>query len=65
MRYAAMLYLLVLTGCSSQAILINDKGEKRYCYKESTASIGSGAAATREFNRCLNDAGTAGFKRSE
>lgn len=63
MRYLIALACFSLAGCSSQAILVNDKGEKRYCYKESSGSIGSGAAATREYNRCLNDAGTAGFRK--
>lgn len=56
----------LLLGCASQsATLVNDRGEKRYCYREGSGGIGSGAAATREYNRCLNDAGAAGFRRAD
>lgn len=63
MRYLIALACFSLSGCSTEAALVNEKGEKRFCYKESSGAIGSGAAATREFNRCLNDAGTAGFRK--
>lgn len=61
--YAAT--LLAVAGCASQsATLVNDKGEKRYCYKSASGTI-SNIGATREFNKCLNDAGSAGFKKQD
>lgn len=57
------LILLMLSGCiHEEALLVNDRGEKRYCYADHNASLTSVGAVT-EFNRCLNDAGTAGFRR--
>lgn len=44
--------------------MVNDKGEKRYCYKSASGAF-SNIGATREFNRCLNAAGEAGFKRQD
>ena len=53
---------LLASGCAAQsAMLVNDKGEKRYCYKSATGAM-SNIGAQREFNRCLNEAGAAGFK---
>lgn len=61
MRY---LFVLLLAGCAAQsATLTNDKGEHRYCYKSGTTGSFSNIGATREFNKCLNDAGAAGFKK--
>jgi hypothetical protein len=54
--------LAVTAGCAAQsATLINDKGERRYCYKSATGAM-SNIGAQREFNKCLNEAGSAGFK---
>lgn len=54
-----------LAGCVGQsATLVNDKGEKRYCYKSASGAF-SNIGATREFNKCLNEAGAAGFKRED
>lgn len=60
----AYLAVLLLAGCATSARLTNDKGEHRYCYKSATGAL-SNVPATREFNKCLNDAGAAGFKRDE
>ncbi len=65
MKTIAPMLLLVIAGCATlpdSATLINDKGEKRYCYKSQGGMI-SNAGAVREFNKCLNEAGAAGFKR--
>jgi predicted NAD/FAD-dependent oxidoreductase len=62
---ALAILALSVAGCSAKtATLTNDKGESRYCYQESSGAI-SRVVATREFNKCLNDAGAAGFKRQE
>jgi hypothetical protein len=43
-------------------VLVNDRGEKRYCYEDHNTSLSS-IGAVAEFNKCLNEAGTAGFRR--
>jgi hypothetical protein len=67
MRYLLPLLVLLalVAGCATlpdSATLVNDKGEKRYCYKVQGGMI-SNSGAVREFNKCLNEAGSAGFKR--
>lgn len=62
MKRILLLSLIVLTGCAAQsAVLTNDKGEHRYCYKSATGAM-SNIPAQAEFNKCLNEAGAAGFK---
>lgn len=63
MKLIAIAALLVLSGCASrEVILTNDKGEHRYCYLEHRGSYDS-IPASDQFNRCLNEAGTAGFRK--
>lgn len=52
----------LVVGCaiSEEAVLKNDKGETRYCYK---GGGGHPSVAAQQFNECLNAAGTAGFRR--
>lgn len=65
MKLILLVALLALGGCASQsATLTNAKGEHRYCYKSATGAM-SNIGATREFNKCLNEAGAAGFKKDE
>ena len=45
--------------CARRAL--NDKGEHRYCYKSTTGPL-SNIGAMQEYNKCLNEAGAAGFK---
>lgn len=58
--------LLVLTGLlvgcaiSEEAVLKNDKGEIRYCYK---SGGGHPVIANQQFTDCLNTAGNAGFRK--
>lgn len=55
--------LFLLYGCASQETLLrNSAGEERYCYLVHNSSMISAGAYT-EYNRCLNDAGTAGYRR--
>ena len=62
MKFCIVLLAVILSGCAAQnASLVNDKGEHRYCYKSATGAM-SNIAAEREYNKCLNDAGSAGFK---
>lgn len=54
----------LLAGCvHNEAVLVNDRGEKRFCYEDHNTSLTS-LGAVAEFNKCLNDAGTAGFRRT-
>ena len=55
----------LLAGCSTtvtESKLKNDKGEIRYCYLSNDHTLVS-MGAMSEYNRCLNDAGTAGFRK--
>ena len=55
----------LLAGCATtvtEAKLKNDKGETRYCYLSNDHTLVS-MGAMSEYNRCLNDAGTAGFRK--
>jgi hypothetical protein len=63
--HLAALLAVTLAGCANEAVtLTNDKGEHRYCYMMAQGAF-SRIAATSEFNKCLNDAGAAGFKKEE
>jgi hypothetical protein len=53
----------MLAGCANtETMLRNDAGEIRYCYNVHQGGI-ERAAATDQYNRCLNDAGALGFRR--
>jgi hypothetical protein len=54
----ALFLLLLISGCG-EAMLVNDRGEKRYCYR-----TGINVMERYEFSRCVNELGTAGFKRA-
>jgi len=59
------LLAVIVAGCANEEVkLTNDKGEHRYCYRVYQGAI-SRITATAKFNECLNEAGTAGFKREE
>jgi len=66
MHYLITIVLLgLLAGCSTthtQSTLKNDKGEVRYCYLANDHTLVS-MGAMSEYNKCLNEAGAAGFKR--
>lgn len=62
MLYAA---LLLLTACANnETIMRNDAGQVRYCYEKHNGTIAA-IGAVQEYNRCLNEAGAAGFRRVE
>jgi len=56
--------LLLVSACASktEAILKNEKGETKYCYLTNDHTLVSVGAVT-EFNRCMNEAGAAGFRQ--
>lgn len=58
-----LLGLIVVSGCANkETILRNAAGETRYCYLVHDSTLAK-IAATDQYTKCLNDAGTAGFKR--
>ena len=56
---------VLLAGCVTtvtEAKLKNDKGDIRYCYLSNDHTLVS-IGAVSEYNKCLNDAGAAGFRK--
>lgn len=62
--YALLAAATVGACAADQATLVNDKGEKRYCYKDSGGAF-SNIGRSRDFQKCMNDAGAEGFKRAD
>jgi len=61
----SLLALVALAGCANQeTVLRNAAGEERYCYLVHDSTLAK-IAAVGEYNKCLNDAGAAGFRRVE
>ena len=54
-----------LTACTTitETALVNDAGQKRFCYLTNDHTLIS-VGAVAEYNRCLNDAGAAGFRKT-
>ena len=54
----------LLTGCATnvETTLKNDAGQIRYCYLSHDSTLAR-VTATAEYNKCLNEAGTAGYKK--
>jgi len=60
---SAGLIVALLAGCAAEsATFVNDRGERRTCYKSSGGGQTS-ADRTRDFDRCINAAWLDGFKR--
>lgn len=54
---------VLIAGCASDSVtLANDRGERRTCYRAMGGGLTSDARAG-DFQRCLTEAGMAGFKR--
>ncbi len=55
---------IVLAGCATnvETVLKNDAGQTKYCYLSHDSTLAR-ISATAEYNKCLNDAGAAGFKK--
>ena len=63
-RVLAVVLPLVVGACANtEAALRNEKGEMRYCYLVHQGGS-ERAAAFDSFSKCLNDAGAAGFRRT-
>jgi hypothetical protein len=64
MKKSIALAVLALCGCATneQTVLKNQAGETRYCYLVHDSTLAR-ITAVGEYNKCLNEAGSAGFKR--
>lgn len=61
--WLAVIASACLGGCSNKEVaMVNDRGERRYCYEVHQGSLDRVPAAD-QFNKCLNDAGSAGFRK--
>jgi hypothetical protein len=56
--------LSTLAACATnvETVLRNDAGQTRYCYLSHDSTLAR-VTATAEYNKCLNEAGTAGYKK--
>lgn len=58
-----LLAITLIAGCANtETMLRNDKGEVRYCYLVHDSTLAR-VPAVAEYNRCLNEAGSAGFRK--
>lgn len=61
-----ILFVIVISvaGCATniETVLRNDSGQQRYCYLSHDSTLAR-ITATAEYNKCLNEAGAAGFKK--
>lgn len=55
-------YLLTACATNVETALKNDAGQIRYCYLSHDSTLAR-VTATAEYNKCLNEAGTAGYKK--
>lgn len=55
-------YLLIACATNVETALKNDAGQIRYCYLSHDSTLAR-VTATAEYNKCLNEAGTAGYKK--
>ena len=63
-KFILLLAGITLSGCTThtETILKNDKGNTRYCYLTNDHTLIS-MGAMNEYNRCLNEAGTLGYRK--
>lgn len=62
MKSLLLVVVAALVGCSSQStVLVNAKGEERYCESSGYGLIGMQISTSRYAN-CVNEAGKDGFK---
>ena len=55
-------YLLTACATNVETALKNEAGQIRYCYLSHDSTLAR-VTATAEYNKCLNEAGTAGYKK--
>jgi hypothetical protein len=60
------LTVMVLSGCmtTKETKLVNASGEAKYCYLASDTTLLS-VQAHGEYAKCLNDAGMAGYRKTQ
>lgn len=63
-RFGICIGLAMLTACATktEAVLKNAAGDARYCYLVNDHTLTS-IGAVAEYNRCLNEAGSAGYRQ--
>jgi hypothetical protein len=61
---ALFVFALTLTACATnvETVLRNDAGQTRYCYLSHDSTLAR-VSATAEYTRCLNEAGSSGYKK--
>lgn len=62
--FSALVVTVNLAACATnvETTLRNDAGQTRYCYLSHDSTLAR-VTATAEYNKCLNEAGTAGYKK--
>ena len=62
--FASVAVLSTLAACATnvETVLKNEAGQVRYCYLSHDSTLAR-VSATAEYNKCLNDAGTSGYKK--
>jgi hypothetical protein len=63
-RLGLVLAAAVCASCATktETVLKNPNGDVRYCYLVNDHTLTSAGAVT-EYNRCLNEAGAAGYRQ--
>lgn len=61
---ALVAVVLSLAACATnvETVLKNEAGQVRYCYLSHDSTLAR-VSAMAEYNKCLNDAGTSGYKK--
>lgn len=62
--FALLAVSSILAACATniETVLRNDAGQTRYCYLSHDSTLAR-VTATAEYNKCLNEAGSAGYKK--
>jgi uncharacterized protein YcfL len=55
-------FILISCTTHTETLLKNEKGDTRYCYLTNDHTLVS-VGAVSEYNRCMNEAGAAGYKK--
>jgi hypothetical protein len=62
--FVLLVSVVFMVGCATniETTLRNDAGQIRYCYLSHDSTLAR-VTATAEYNKCLNEAGAAGYKK--
>lgn len=62
--FSLFVVVMSLVACATnvETVLRNDAGQVRYCYLSHDSTLAR-VSAMGEYNKCLNEAGTAGYKK--